>query len=408
MIKLFDEIQRVGTEGAGYAEPEFVYLNRTARKEFAQIRDLLEEWFIHYPTSGQLDLRNRFRSPNDCQHKAAFFELFLHELLLRLNCNVILHPSLEGNTKVPDFLVEPQSNYKFYLEATVATGESTDGASARARENNVYDVMDRLIKSPDYFLWLTVRGAPTTPPPARKLASFVNSQLDILNYDEMLRIYDLEGYDSLPSWHFEHDGWQIDIRPTPKKSKARGKVGVRPIGMRSTDFHLVDHRTPIRDSIIDKGRKYGKLDLPYVIAVNAIELADEIDIMEALYGKEQFTFNIPDNATAIKEPKLTRALDGAWVSPKGPRYTRVSAILMATRLNTWNIPRAVLCLYHNPWAQKPYQSVLNQLSQAIPENGEIRWLDGKNASTIFELPQSWPEKAAYRLTSVSRVEKKTE
>ena len=394
MMKLFDKIQRTGDEAAGYAEPNFVYLNRTARKEFAQIRNLLEKWFDRYPTSGQQDLRSRFRSPNDYQHQAAFFELFLHELLFRLNCNLVLHPSLKETTKAPDFLVESQVNHNFYLEATIATGESADEVAARARENNVYDVLDRLINSPDYFLWLTVHGAPATPPPAKKLASFLSSQIDILNYDEIIKVYELHGYRSLPSWHFEHEGWKIDVRPTPKTSKARGKIGIRPIGMRSMGFNHIDHRTPIRDSIIKKGRKYGELDLPYVVAVNATEPVDETDIMEALYGKEQYSMEISDDNTVITEPKMTRVPDGAWVGPKGHRYTRISAVLLVTRLTTWNIPRTILRLYHNPWAKKPYQSVLTRLHQAIPENGEIHWLDGENASTLFGLPPSWPENAA--------------
>jgi len=66
---------------------------------------------------------------------------------------------------------------------------------------------------------------------------------------------------------------------------------------------------------------------------------------------------------------------------------------MVTRLSIYNIPRAVLRLYHNPWAQNPYQSVLTQLDQAIPIDGKIHWQDGKNASTLFELPVTWPENA---------------
>jgi hypothetical protein len=393
-MKLFDETQRVGNEAAGYAEPNFVYLNRTARNEFVQIRNLLEGWFHRYPGSGQQDLRGRFRSQNNYQHQGAFFELFLHELLLRLNCNVILHPSLDETSKAPDFLVEPQINQKFYLEAKVTTGISDDNEAARARENEVYDVLDRLIKSPDYFLWLTVRGAPATPPPAKKLSSFISSQLDILNYDEIIRVYDLHEHDSLPCWHFEHDGWQIDIRPIPKKSKARGIIGSRPIGMRGTGFNWVDHRTPIRDSIISKSKKYGELNLPYVIAINAMEPIDEIDIMDALYGKEKYSITISDDNTIISEPKITRVPDGVWIDPKGPRYTRISAVLMVTELTTWNIPRSVLCLYHNPWAKKKYQSVLTCLHQAVPKDGEIQWLDGENASILFGLPSSWPENLA--------------
>jgi hypothetical protein len=255
----------------------------------------------------------------------------------------------------------------------------------------VYDALDKLVKSPNFFLWLSIKGSPNTSPPTKRLADFLNRQLGSLDPDKIAEQHDLFGMDSLPQWQFEHDGWKIKIRPTPKKPEARGKPNVRPIGMRSSGFRMLDHRTSIRNSIIDKASKYGKLELPYVIAVNATDPVDSTDIMEALFGKEQFSFFISDERKEIPEPKMTRKPDGAWNGTKGPKYTRVSAILMVTQLATWNIPRSNICLYHNPWAQKKYSSVLVRLPQAIPENGKMRWLGGETPDKIFELASSWPE-----------------
>lgn len=368
-------------------------MNRTSREEFARMRDLLEIWFSRYPVSHQQELRSRFRSLIDFQHEAAFFELFLYELLLRFNCKIELHPSLLKTSKVPDFLVEPDSGHKFYLEATVATGETTNQAAARARENAVYDVLDRLVISPDYFLSLSVHGSSKTPPPAKKLAQYINKEISLLDYEEIRNIYESNGLSNLPCWNFEHDGWRVEIKPIPK-ARLRGKAGVRPIGTRMTSFRGVDHRTPIRDSIIEKGRKYGELDLPYVVAVNALEPGiDQEDVLEALFGKEQYLMDISEETTMVSEPRLQRIPDGVWRGPNGPRYTRISAVLMVTRLSIYNIPRTVLRLYHNPWAQSSFQSVLTQLDQAIPIEGKIHWQDGMNASTLFELPVTWPGNA---------------
>lgn len=392
-MRLFDKIKGSGSEVASYTLPNFVFLNRTSREEFARIRDLLEVWFEHYPITEQPEFRSRFRSSNDFQHRAAFFELFLHELLLRLGCKLKLHPSLDKTTKAPDFLVEPQESHKFYLEATVATGETANETAARARENTVYEVLDRLVQSPDYFLSLSISGSPESPPPARKLANYLNSQLSLLDYDEIIGSYNRDGFQFLPRWDFDHDGWHIEIQPIPKM-KLRGKNGVRPIGARSTDFRMIDNWTPIRDSIVEKGRKYGDLDIPYVIAVNALEPADTIDIVQALFGQEEYIIDVSGTSSEASEPKLRRKPNGAWVGPKGPQYTRISAVLMVTRLSTYNIPRADLCLYHNPWAQKPYRSVLTQLHRAIPIDGKIRWVDGKDVGNILELYPSWPDNPA--------------
>src|SRR5689334_11905016 len=133
-MMLFDNSRVGGNDPASYTEPEFSFLNRSSRAEFARIRDVLEIWFEHYPLSEQPEFRSRFRSTNDFQYRAAFFELFLHELHLQLDCKLQLHPSLNNTAKLPDFLVQPQHGSRSYLEATVATGETAQETAARARE----------------------------------------------------------------------------------------------------------------------------------------------------------------------------------------------------------------------------------------------------------------------------------
>ncbi len=150
--ELFDDIERTDYELAKYAEPQFVYLNRSMRVEIARIHDEPEEWFSHYPVAGQAELCERFRSVIDLQHQAASFELFLHELFLRLGCQGSLHFAIPTGAKTPDFLVESPNGDYFCTEATVATGESIEEANARRRENTVYDVLDRKVHSLDFFL----------------------------------------------------------------------------------------------------------------------------------------------------------------------------------------------------------------------------------------------------------------
>lgn len=150
-MRLFDEVDRHDKGPARYAEPQFPYLNRSARVMFSRTRQVLEAWFSRYPVSGQADLRPRFRSRNDAQHRAAFFELFLHELLLRLDHDVTIHPSpSQASTRRPDFLAESPSGGCFYMEAVVATDESEEDGAARARMNVVYDALDRL-DSPNWI-----------------------------------------------------------------------------------------------------------------------------------------------------------------------------------------------------------------------------------------------------------------
>lgn len=275
------------------------------------------------------------------------------------------------------------------MEAILATDESAEDAAARARMNVVYDVLNRL-DSPNFFIGMNLSGFPETPPPTKQIKSFLVKHLAQLNPDEIANLLKTGDLDDLPHWHYEYKGWKIDFFPIPKSPSMRGKGGVRPLGMQFHGVHFLDSRVAIRDAIVAKARRYGDLDLPYVIAVNALgEDVDRIDIMEALFGKEQFTVRLTQSGPS--EPKMTRVPDGAWVSKSGPRYKRVSAILVAAPVLPWNVPRARICLYHNPWARRPYTSELTRLPQAVPQDNTMKWQDGESLSTIFGLPLWWPE-----------------
>jgi hypothetical protein len=52
-----------------------------------------------------------------------------------------------------------------------------------------------------------------------------------------------------------------------------------------------------------------------VVAVNAnVFHLDRIDIMQALFGQEQFIF---DSSKVYQGPKMTRAPNGVWYGPHG-------------------------------------------------------------------------------------------
>jgi hypothetical protein len=374
---------------ARHAEPHFVYLNRSARPQAARIRATLEEWLSHYPEGDtKRDIEGRFRSGDDSQYRSSFFELLLHELLLQLSCNVESHPHVEGTTSRPDFLVRPTTGTPFYLEAAIVSDESDREAAARARINTVYDTIDRL-ESPDFFIGLEISGLPNSQPPGRQIRAFLARNLASIRPDEITRLYAAQGFDALPRWPFRHEDWTVEFYPIPKRPEARGRPGVRPIGAIMTAPREIDLDIAIRNTLVEKAGHYGELDLPYVIAVDALTEfgIHKDDILDALFGKEQFL--IPRDASSGVSVRVERTPDGLWTSPTGPRYTRVSAVIIAT-IDAWHIPTARVCLYHNPWAQHEYNSPLKTLPQAKLQNGEITWLDGKSIGELLHLPSTWP------------------
>ena len=388
-MPLFDDVVRDDTGAALYAEPKSEYLNRSARPAAQRIRDLLELWFSRYPEEQRLDLRGRFRSPDDNHHLGAFFELFLHEFLLRLDNRVEVHPQLQGHSRRPDFLVRPLVGSEYFVEAVLATGESREETAARARMDAVYDALNRM-ESPNFFIGMKVKGAPETSPPARQIRALLKQHLARLDPEAISRDLDAGGFEALPHWSYDHEGWHIEFFPIPKSAKARGRRGLRPIGLQFGEVHWVDDRTAIRDAVIGKAGSYGHLELPYVIAVNALaDRVDRIDVMEALFGKEHFIFRA--HAAGSVGPEFERAPDGAWTSPGGPPNAGVSAALIAVQLLPSSVSRSSICLYHNPWATRPYEGELNRLHRATAVDGSrMDWHEGMSLADIFELPADWP------------------
>jgi hypothetical protein len=255
----------------------------------------------------------------------------------------------------------------------------------------VFDILNREVDSRNFFLSIDVTGSPRTPPPAKPIATFINAQLARLDPDTIAVLWNSGDPTAVPTWHFNHEGLQIQIRPIPKKPEARGKPSSGPIGSLSTGMELVDHKTPIRESIIQKGGRYGHVDLPFIVAVNVLELIDDFDVMQALFGTEQWPIVAP--ARLGDDPHLGplfRLRDGAWIDPGGPRYTRISAALIVSRLTEYTAAKASARLYHNPWALQPVTEALKRLPQAVPVNGAMQHSEGERIGAILGLSPDWP------------------
>jgi hypothetical protein len=389
---LFPETDRTYTGPSEYAESYYAYLDRSARPSAQRIRNVMEEWFSRYPEAERGELGSRLRLNDDTIFTSAFFELYLHELLLRLNYSVEVHPKLPRNsTKRPDFFARSQSGQDFYMEAVLASEASEDKRAKEKRMNEVYDTINRL-DSPDFFLGMNLRGAPDTPPPGRKIREQLAAWLDDLDPDAVIEDYERRGIEALPRRKFSHEGWNIVFTAIPKKPEARGKPGVRPIGIQEFPFEVTRSKQAIRDAVLKKAERYGQFGKPYVIAVNALSIsADRTDVMEALFGTEKYL--LPDLSYGLPSDvglEVTRVPDSAWRDGSGPRYTRVSAALITNSLVPWTAARQNLRLYHNPRAKRPVGGQITQLSEAIPESGQMRWKEGIHPRDLFGLPEGWP------------------
>lgn len=387
--KLFNKMNRDFTGPRLYSESIFDYLNRSARLESKRIRKLLEQWFEGLSSEVQDELRARIRSKDDRQHLGAFYELYLHELLSKSGFSIEFHPTLNNKITHPDFRVLKDGKPLLYLEATLAALSDKD-MSAKAREEQVYDAINRM-KSPNFFIKVKIHGAPATNPPGAKIRSFLEDKLSNLDPNMVTKQLEQGDSEALPSWNWKHNGWQVNFYPIPKKPEARGKPGVRPIGLQMKVAGWHTSHIGIRDSIRDKATKYGELDLPYIVAINATDEfgVDESDICNALFGEEQITTIFLGNNLIDQESN--RKPNGAWYGSGGPRNQRVSAALIADNLSSWSIAKVTPIIWHNPWANRPLTSDTLLLPQLFPgENNQLVKRKGKNGWELLGLDPNWP------------------
>ena len=113
----------------------------------------------------------------------------------------------------------------------------------------------------------------------------------------------------------------------------------------------VDVGHPVRKAIQDKARKYGVIDMPFVIAIwpkspYHFSFGDDDD-MVALYGDKVSQVGPSGEVRGAVQPNgvfTIKRNDGAY------RYSHVSAVLFCHPDVTLDPP---LRVYHNPFATRP-------------------------------------------------------
>ena len=390
-MKLFDDITRTEQRPKRENEAVFAYCNISARRAVIAFRDLVEAWFQRYPQEVRKDLRARFRSPIDAQHRGAFFELYLHELLCSMGFECAIHPNMDRGTRThPDFLISRNGQPCFYLEATSALPSQDETAKERMIAQ-LYDSLNKT-ESPNFFVAVELNGTPTTSPPGKRLRQELERWLSTLDPDDLRHRLETGGFDNLPSFEWSYQDWSISFLPIAKSSALRGKPGVRPIGTTlPTKAKAVDSHSSIHRAVIAKATKYGELALPFIVAVNVFDIfADSIDVMNALFGQE--AVQVGRGPDGVLHNRLVRQPNGAWFGPRGPQNTRVSAALIALNLSPWAMASITPILIHHPWASKPIPLEIWPLAQQAL-NRETHYMEerpGKSVRDFIALPDPWP------------------
>jgi len=386
---VFDAVDRVLVGGAPYLLSHFDYLNTSDRPEAERVRGLIDEWLARYAASDRDRLRDRLRSIDDIGHLGAFFELALHELLIRAGFRIVaVEPAVERSRRVPDFLVETSDGGRFFLEATLATGRSQAGAAAQRRLDQAFKTIDS-VPSPDFFLSLATSGTPTAMITGRTLKRELRQWLAGLDYDAVTTAWSGNG-DAVPVFRYEEHGVRFRISPVPRRRSRGAQTPGRAIGGRMLDPLTVQPQEPIRDAVAGKATRYGDLDLPYVVAVNAMsDYADKESVIDALFGSPAVAVRRTETGY---EDRATRLPDGVWRGQSRPINTRVSGVISTERLTPWSVGQRRARLIVNPWARRPLTDDRTfGIDRIWVDDNRLRREEGEDLATRFGLPTGWPE-----------------
>jgi hypothetical protein len=380
-MSIFDNIPRDDTEPLPPGEAQFAYLNRSGRPEAARVRDKAEAWFASYPDTHRDDLLARFRSAIDDQHQSAFFELFLYHLLQTRGYKVLeIEPKLTQTDKSPDFLAENVRQERFYMEAVQASGLSNQDVAARARLNTALSVIDST-PSPLHFLDLKVTGSPTKPLSINKLKAVLKSWIAGLPADATAK--------QVAPFIWDEHGAKIQLNAwTRSKPDEKGRA----IGVRRTPVMRIDPSQKIRPALKKKASRYGQLDHPYLVALNALSTHhNELAVIDALLGTPYVEISKGPNGEEIV--KDLRRPDGIWYGPPDgrPQNTRMSGVLALMRIDPWNFASKTGLLIPNPWAAKPLPQIGLGTAELVVVGDEYERKEGKPMHELLSIPANWPE-----------------
>ena len=378
-MSIFDDVpRRPDLDPPMHGEPAFDYLNRSGRLEAQRVRQLVDEWLARYPSSSRDNLVRRLRSPDDDAHHSAFFELFIHELVIARGHNVVaVEPTLSHTDKRPDFLIETVEGHRLYLECALESGRSAAEVALQARLNRALKAIERA-QSPAHYLSVSPSGDPTGEVSMKRLTGSLNKWLADLPGDDAATDAD--------RFVYEENGLTLVVRAFPLRS--RDHVG-RTIGIRHFPAQTVKGADDLRSTFKSKASRYGALDHTYVVAVNALGMFAFPDhAIDALFGSARTAVIVhPDGRVERREERTN---DGVWRGPKGVQNTRLSAVLSMEGIDPWGFASRRARLIRNPWAAKPLPPFYLGIGECVQNGTSFRIDEGERIHALLGLPEGWP------------------
>lgn len=367
MTTVFDCTARTDTSHKKRSEGIFTYWNRSARPGSDISRGLIEDWFSHVPAAEQHNFRSRFRRGSDAELGSAFQELCLHELLLRQQCTPSFHPAVNGTGNRPDYRVFEPDGAEFILEATSSIVRTT-GPKINPRRNRIWDRLQDL-KLDGFSIGINDLTEGSMDLRWQSLERHVTEEIKKTPIDD-------SGCISIPAFETA-DGWRVKLIAIPAFDSGHTTGSVR---YEAWSGSGVSPSSMLLDALKDKGGRYGRPPMPFVISLNSLDsMLTDRSFDETLFGSSPAR-TIP----AINDGIATA---GFWGTAQTQVYRRVSAVLFTTNLcpETLLMGQVQACLYLNPWANWPYKGVLTKLDVVRNEDGKLQRYPGAPIHQLLHL-----------------------
>lgn len=362
-MQLFDDFVRTDDSPDTHAGRLYPFLNRSSWLVCDRARTLCEDWFSRYPANDQEDLLGRFTSKRDEDHRSAYFELLLHELLLQLGATLTVHPSVPGTSKRPDFLVDLEGT-RFYLEAMVNYARD-DNFGESPIIDEVCDWIDSM-DIPDYLIHIFFSDIPANTPSKAGIIAQIEQFIKASDerndtiYLDFLKIDDVYA--------------RVRLYPRPGKEQAanRRRNVIRSTGGVARSLVPKWHES-VRDKA--KSKEIERYDAPCVIAINVMDGFAKIrdQGVQAVYGMADHS----------------ERRSGLWTGASGSSWRdNLSAVWMFELVGTVQAsPSGVEdYLLLKPSVAQQLPTRLTQMNHIKLEHGALKGFDGLVLDELLEVP----------------------
>lgn len=366
---LFSTFERKNYDPISRQESSYEFLDRSAWKLAAWVRNKYEEFYKDYQPDEEFI--KMFKSPSAKQHQSACFELLVFNLFKKAGFSCTRHPSTSTGKK-PDFLVAG-NEISFYCECTLA-GNSYTTEEEKNRKSTVEEIIDNMDSFP-YWVNLDYKVVSKQSISRRKLKKFINHIARLSDNISQERLNDIE-------YCYNEDGWNIEVSLL-RKNKQDIK---RNIGYLTEDFKVIDTVTPIITSLNDKkASKYGLNDNPYIICLSTMDtFTKESCFARALFGQLEY-----DNTIKL----YSNDQAGFFYHNGKLKNTSVSAVIIFRNFDLLSLKGASVSIWHNPFAKikiptgiLPFSEKIFELKEGLLESASVERSD--NLISQFDIDET--------------------